>query len=252
MRFSKSKRKAAPKRTSNRALSLMLERTLIDEARSDKDLLLRMALKARGHADMARAIEEAKRPKNILNAKVGEIAIKKLDDPAYAEPLIEDFIRSAFGHSGGPDTGEDFNYPPNRGDTACTPAQQLIGQMNDIDELKERLGIPAGRPGVLSKLLTPDVVTGVLGLVKVMITKDSTPQAPVRTYIIDMGGQLCGVSEHEYKKLVETGQIKEVGMLTAPPKIERPPSPATPSAPKVDEPPIIESLAAKRFKIIPP
>ena len=169
-----------------------------------------MALKARGHADMARAIEEAKRPKNILNAKVGEIAIKKLDDPAFAEPLVEEFIRSAFRSGGRPDTGEDFNYPPNRGDTAYTPAQQLIGQMNDIDELKQRLGIPAGGPS-LSKLLTPDVVTGVLGLVKVMITKDNTPQAPLRTYIIDMGGQLCGVPEQEYKKLVETGQIKAIG-----------------------------------------
>jgi len=55
------------------------------------------------------------------------------------------------------------------------------------------------------------VVTGVLGLVKVMITKDNTPQAPLRTYIIDMGGQLCGVPEQEYKKLVETGQIKTIG-----------------------------------------
>jgi hypothetical protein len=210
MRFSKSKRKAAPKRTSNRALSLMLERTLIDEARSDKDLLLRMALKAKGHADMARAIEEAKRPKNILNAKVGEIAIKKLDDPAFAEPLIEDFIRSAFGHGGRTDTGEDFNYLPGRGDTACTPAQRLIEQMDGIDELKDRLGVHAGGFGGWSQLLTPDLVTGVLDLVKVTISKGNQPQAPVRTYIIDMGGQLVGVSEHEYKKLVETGQIKAI------------------------------------------
>ena len=213
--FNRSKpKKRSARRTSAKILSSMGERRLIGEAGKNRDLLLNFALKEKGLEDIAKALEEAKKPKSIFNAKVSELALKRLDDPAYAEQFVEDFVRSAFGHEGKPVTGEEVGYLQGR-DGEGSAARQLIDQMEDIDELKQRLG--GGGSGGLSGMITPEVVAGVIDLVKTLITKGQ-PQGPQlgRTYIIDIEGQPREVSEQDYKRLVESGQIKSVGMLSAP------------------------------------
>ena len=214
--FNKSKpKKRSARRTSAKILSSMGERRLIEKAEKNRDLLLNFALKEKGLEDIAKALEEAKKPKSIFNARVSELALKRLDDPAYAEQFVEGFVASAFGHEGKPVAGsEEFGYSPDRSGDG-TPAQQLIEQMNDIEELKQKFGSGGG----LSGMLTPDVITSVIDLVKTMITKGQSPvQGPQveRTYIIDVEGQPREVSEQDYKRLVESGQIKSVGMLSAP------------------------------------
>lgn len=241
--FSKHRR-TQKKRSPAKILSDLTDKTLIREAIADKGLQLQLALKAKGHGDIAKAIEEAKKPKNVFNARISELALKRLDDPAYAERFVEDFISSAFGAK--PTTeGEETGYFTGRGGDG-TPAQQLLEQMNDIEELKQKFG---GSGGGLSGMLTPEVIAGVIDLVKTMMTKGQLPGPQVeRTYIISIEGQSREVSEQDYKRLVESGQIKPIGMIGAPA-----PQPATASPPevkiataesKVTDPPILASLDA--------
>ena len=121
------------------------------------------------------------------------MALKKLDDPVYAERFIEDFIRAAIGQSSG-SPGDDEAGHRTVHEDEYDLIQRTIDKLDSIEALKERLGIPSGRSGRswIDCLKDPGVIVGILNAAKLIVSGQSP--APSRTYVGCIDGEVREVT----------------------------------------------------------
>lgn len=158
-------------------------------------------------------VEEAQKELNTSIIRAALDVIK--NDPTLKEELARSKAQEILGikaHRSNRGEGKDDSTEMMFDDES--PITKTLREMEEIDELKERLG---GGNSSWSFLKDPDVIKALLGFLVSMRGNGSEPQiqervrqVPVKTYVItDSEGKMVELSESDYLKL-KAGTAKQL------------------------------------------
>jgi hypothetical protein len=147
-------------------------------------------------------VEQQKEIEALLSALV----IKELkDNPELAKRVVDTRIAQLTTQEDSIPHGGDQDYPPD------TAVGQVLAEMEDLEELKSRLG--GGKSSAWSDILKdPQVVTGLIATFQSII-KGSSPPVTEAVVMVDIDGQPTTVTETEFQRLQMEGRVRPVAAI---------------------------------------
>jgi len=221
------KKKTAPPKKLGKTLAQILKDSLIKEVNRDPALRKRIAMKEAGYESLMAEADPITEKQRQIKTKVTDMALQRIDsDPELAEQFIEEQIFEIIGskrRSRGKDTDSDGRMDPYEGMSA---AARTRAELQDLRELQEELGSGNGSKGMLGGIITPDVIKAVIEYLstnaKLQFAQlQNQPQIQtqqVRTYVVQVEGQVKEMSETEYRQLLQKGAVKPIAAIEAPKK----------------------------------
>lgn len=208
-------------------LESILDKTLVDQAKTDRDWALQLALQREGLTIEPPVEKQKKKLDEFITTK----ALERLqeEDSEFLDDVIKDKISTIITGSG------RKRHRDESGGVYLEPGSNLSSALDDIEtleELKERIaGLQGGGGGGFFAGMNLKTLLESLPYVAALLGKEQLPTSEgiegvqaQRTFIVRENGQDKEVSELEYRKMLQDGRVKPVGELgpTAPPKQEKP------------------------------
>ena len=273
--FTREKKPPALKRRKSQPKTLreVLNAAFIQELKKNPALLRRVAAKEAGHLDL---MEEEDPIEQLKKEKISQ-AFR--EDPAFAEQVKQEYLASL-----NPQTGrgvedeisavidekaiEMLSKNPQLLQQAVTRRlerlvgkggsnsglSQLVEQLDDLDELKERFG--GGEGG--EKWLNPELVGKAMELVLALVTGNKGEaqgnSKARKVYVVETREGPIELDPVEYKKWLQ--QRTAIGLPPGEPKLTAPavpePSPVSlPAEEPLDQPPAQQSVSLRLTEWLP-
>ena len=223
-------RKQKQKPQKKETIDTVFEQALLGHAKDNPAWALKAAAK-KFHFDIEEEDPIAAKKKEI-KLKLAEEGLKRImENPELRERYTQIQLDEMVGESGGEDLG---------GLAAGSTLEDVLGQLDTIDEIRERLGGKEGGRGWLKEILDSEAGKEMgVSLVQLLLGRQAG-QRPV--YVVETPGGLVRMDEAQFNKYL---QDKEQVKLPSPAKIiaelptELPaeplvPSPTPPGAPSLN------------------
>lgn len=181
---------------------------------------------------------QEERSRTELVTFLDELAIQELKrEPALAQRIAHARIRKLTQDMGLKVEGEEWLEKPFTMD-------DFIEQFRKVNELKQVLGVK--EPGLLESLLQPEVIINFLKMLQAMTGGVEQKPAAAREFIwVQENGEEIRITEEEYLKLINKGNIKSINKVAGDAENEEPVNPGetkdplpeseNSSAPEVEE-----------------
>ena len=186
-------------RAADHKLKRFISNSAIELGQQDPEIRRQMLIQTFGY----KLPDPAEKSKRDLIAHMNELAIESIDkDPELKQKITDAIIRQALEGLGLIAEGEEWRKRP-------LSIQELIGKFKEIRELKEVLGVK--EPGVFDALMNPEVITGILSLISVLLGGKQSAAANGVLVLVRIDGKDTLVTQEEFEQLKAQGQVKSLG-----------------------------------------
>lgn len=153
--------------------------------------------------------DPAAEQRKAMEELISSLVVKELrEHPELARQVVDARIAQLTSQ-------EDLmTYGDNQEHYPSTAIGQVLVEMEDLEELKSRLG--AGKSSTLSDLFhDPQVISSLLSAFQ-SIMRGESPQVTEPLIMVQIDGRPTTVTETEYKKLQQEGRAKPVAIVESP------------------------------------
>lgn len=222
--FGIGRKRPSHARRQPKPLKKILEESFAREVNKDPDLKRELAFKEAGHPEMLNRDKDTNDKKKQIKKFITDRALEEIQgNPEMAAQFIESEVENIL-TDGKPNRyrGRENYFSEGGGESGLDLA---LGQLDSLNELKDKLadmGLGEGGKGGFWSGMTMKDLMGALPIIASLLGKGQPMTSEVqRTFVVRVNGQDKEVTENEYRRLLQEGNVTPVTTL-APVTVTKP------------------------------